>query len=45
MNSNNTHKDIDYAEKISNFHAMTENYNEELSLKYLERANWDEAVI
>ncbi len=41
---NTDSKEIDYSLKISNFQAMTENYNEELSLKYLEQANWDEGV-
>jgi len=38
MDSNN------YSEKIANFHALTENYDEDLSLKLLEKANWDEGV-
>jgi hypothetical protein len=35
---------IDYTEKIRNFQAIVDNYNEEISLNYLTKANWDESV-
>lgn len=37
--------DIDYTEKIRNFQAMVDNYNEEIALSYLTKADWDETVI
>lgn len=36
--------DINYAEKINTFKAIVENQNDEIALKYLELANWDETV-
>jgi hypothetical protein len=36
--------DFDFTEKVRTFQAMTDNYNEETALNYLQKANWDEAV-
>lgn len=36
--------EIDYSEKILNFLALTDNYNEEIALNYLTKTNWDETV-
>lgn len=44
MNTN-SNKEINYPEKILNFHAITEYHDEEQALKFLEKANWDEGVI
>lgn len=48
MERNKTSKEsndqIDYTEKIKNFQAMVDNYNEEIALNYLTKADWDEAV-
>ena len=35
---------IDYTEKIRNFQAIVDNYNEEIAFNYLSKANWDESV-
>jgi hypothetical protein len=35
---------IDYTEKIRNFQAMVDNYNEEIALSFLTQAYWDETV-
>lgn len=35
---------IDYTEKIRNFQAMVDNYNEEIALSFLTQADWDETV-
>ena len=35
---------IDYTEKIRNFQAMVDNYNEEIALSFLTLADWDETV-
>lgn len=35
---------IDYTEKIRTFQAIVDNYNEEIALNYLTKANWDETV-
>jgi hypothetical protein len=46
MERNKMTKDnIDYTEKIRNFQAMVDNYNEEIALNYLTKADWDETVI
>lgn len=34
--------DVDYIQKIRNFQNLTDNYNEEEALNYLEKTNWDE---
>jgi hypothetical protein len=45
MERNKTPKDnIDYTEKIRNFQVMVDNYNEEIALNYLTKADWDETV-
>lgn len=36
--------DIDYTQKIKNFQSITDNYNEEEALIYLEKFDWDEKV-
>lgn len=36
--------DIDYTEKIKTFQHLTDNFNEEEGLNYLEKNNWDENV-
>ncbi len=35
-------KDINYGEKIETFKLMIENNNEDIALKFLQKANWDE---
>jgi hypothetical protein len=39
-----SHINIDYTEKIRNFQALVDNYNEEVALNNLTNANWDEFV-
>ena len=39
-----SHINIDYTEKIRTFQALVDNYNEEIALNYLTKANWDEMV-
>lgn len=36
--------DIDYTEKIRQFQALTDNYNEDEALTYLEKFDWNEKV-
>lgn len=36
--------DIDYTAKIRTFQTLTDNYNEEQALQYLEEFNWNEMV-
>lgn len=36
--------EINYDEKICNFQAITENYDNEIAMNYLTRHNWDETV-
>ena len=36
--------DIDYTQKIRNFQLLTDNFNEEEGLNYLEKCDWDENV-
>jgi len=36
--------ELDYTTKIKNFQARIDNYNEEVALEYLMRADWDESV-
>ena len=35
---------IDYTDKIRNFQAIVDNYNEEIAFNYLTKADWDESV-
>lgn len=37
--------EIDYTERIRSFQMLTDNYNEEVALQYLEKVNWDDKVI
>ena len=37
--------EINYSEKINNFKAITENYDEENAIRYLEQNGWDEIVL
>ncbi len=41
---NSDHSKVDYTEKIRNFQAMVDNYNEEIAFNYLTKTNWDETV-
>ena len=36
--------EVDYTQKIKNFQSITDNYNEEEALTYLEKFDWDEKV-
>jgi hypothetical protein len=38
------HQDINYRDKINTFQTITENYDEELAIQFLENADWDEIV-
>jgi hypothetical protein len=40
----NKNSKIDYTEKIRNFQAMVDNYNEEIAYNYLSKSEWDEGV-
>lgn len=35
---------IDYTQKIRNFQAIVDNYNEEIAFNYLTKTDWDEVV-
>jgi hypothetical protein len=41
MNNN----EIKFQEKVKNFQAMTDNYNDTIAMEYLMKTNWDESVI
>lgn len=36
--------EIDYTERMRSFQMLTDNYNEETALQFLEKANWDDKV-
>lgn len=36
--------DIDYTERIRSFQMLTDNFNEEEALQFLEQTNWDDKV-
>lgn len=45
MNNNNIlEEQEDYTQKIRNFQAIVDNYNEEIAFSYLSKTNWDESV-
>ena len=36
--------EINYQDKITNFQAITENYDYDIAIKYLQEGKWDESV-
>ena len=44
MSYNTPGEEIDYTQKIRNFQHLTDNYNEEEALMYLEKHDWNEKV-